>query len=74
MAELKANPDESVVGRRDDIRKESDYMYSMRVARRRFKADRKAGLPATAHGFRAWARKTYNAAGATGKLRELVSA
>lgn len=45
--------------------------YTMRVARRRFKAERKSG---TDHGlsFRAWARQTYNPKGATGKLARLV--
>jgi hypothetical protein len=48
-------------------------IYTMRTARRRFKAERKTGIPSTASGFRSWARKTYTATGATGKLRDLVS-
>lgn len=44
--------------------------YTMATARRRFKAE----PPATRHGwsFRQWARRTYNAHAAMGKLAQLV--
>jgi hypothetical protein len=58
--------------KREDIRREADYKYRMRDARKRFKADKKAQLASTANGFRAWARNTYQGIASTGKLREIV--
>lgn len=46
-------------------------MYTMKTARKRYRAERKAG---THHGmsFRQWARRTYGVWGASGKLHEIV--
>lgn len=48
-----------------------EKLYTMRTARRRFKAERKVG---TDHGlsFRAWARKTYSPMATTDKLFIIV--
>lgn len=50
--------------------READYMYTMCIARKRYREETK---DARAFGFRAWARKTYNPKGATGKLKRLVA-
>lgn len=51
-----------------------DVKYTMRVARRRFKAERAAHIPTALHcGFRSWARKTYNPEACHGKLALLAS-
>lgn len=60
------------VERRADIAGPRDFLYTMRVARRRFAAERLAGLAGTAS-FRRWARSTYSAQAAFGKLRDLVT-
>lgn len=48
-----------------------EKLCTMRVARRRFKAERKAG---TDHGlsFREWARKTYAPLATTDKLFRII--
>ena len=56
---------------RDSIRKESDYLYTTRQARRRYKADRRSAVTIP-RSFRAWTRKTYTARACTGKLRAIV--
>lgn len=58
------------VVRRDELTRPSDYLYTMRQARRRFAAERH--LPVGAHGFRVWARKTYTPGACAGKLRAIV--
>jgi len=60
----------SLIERREDMRREADYLYTMRIARDRFKLERRQvhrGI-----GFRAWARKTYTPAAVCGKLRAIV--
>jgi hypothetical protein len=62
----------SLVESRASLRSVDDAKWSMRSARRRFAKDRIAGVAATADGFRAWAKKTYNRVAVRGKLLALV--
>lgn len=59
-----------VIEKRADMRREADYKFTMRIARRRFKVERHLGRH---DNFRTWARKTYGAHAVTGKLKAIVA-
>lgn len=58
--------------RRADLRSVDDAKFKMRHARRRYQAERTAGIPSAMHGLRAWVRKTYQPAASAGKLHDVV--